>query len=106
MGIQKDAGELMVFAHQRYIEDDTRPVESEELIKETGWDIQRLRRAVTYLADMGLIELDLTFTGFAVLKPYPPGIDIVENQNKFKSTFGFTVNLALVSFSWTVEKKS
>ena len=57
MGIQKDAGEILIFIYEKYIENDLRKLQSEQIVKETGWNIGRVRRAVKYLSDMGLVDV-------------------------------------------------
>jgi hypothetical protein len=40
-----------------------------------------------------------------VMRLFPEGINIVENQPIFESQFGFEINLGLLKFSWSKTEK-
>ena len=104
MGIQKDAGELLTLLYKKYIEDKEEDfffLSPEDTKKETDWNMGRLIRALDYLSDREFIELDT----YCVRKILPDGIDTVENEDKFKTTFGFGINIGVFNFSWSKEKK-
>ena len=109
MGIQKDAGEILLFIYQCYIKDES--VNAEKLLETTKWEGNRIDRAIKYLKDIGAIDIILTLGNISgvqhfILKGLTPlGINIVENQPEFKRNFGFTVNLGVISFSWGATKK-
>jgi len=101
MGIQKDAGELLLFAYKRYCEKGEM-VSKEKFIEESGWDEIRTHNAFNYLLDKGLIKArQYLGGGFLIERIYPEGIDIIEHEDKFKSNFGFGINLGLINFSWS-----
>jgi len=87
MGIQKDAGELLFYAYQKYGEGKL--VSSEELQKDKKWEDVKMKNAFNYLKDRGLIE-GIFFMGgnFLIRKIYPAGIDLAEDKDKFKEVFG------------------
>jgi len=109
MGVQKDAGELLLFFYDQMINKDQ--IGTQQVIEETKWESNRINNAYNYLNDMGILKQEM-FLGntngvlnFLVLRLYPEGINIVENQPEFKRNFGFEVNLGLFKFSWgTLEK--
>ena len=104
MGIQKDAGELLVYCYEEQLKGNS--TDSSEFKSVSGWDITRALNAVRYLSDKGLIQGQISDQGyFFVSRLLPQGIDIIENKNEFKNTFGFTVNLGVVSFSWGTKKE-
>lgn len=99
MGIQTDAGELLLYTYKKHIEGDM--VIGEKFKQESGWEANRIRNAINYLKDKGLIKANFFIGGnFIIDRPYPIGIDIIENQETFKGVFGFTVNLGVIQFSW------
>lgn len=105
MGIQKDAGEILLFIYEKYVKDEA--VTPEKLVNETGWDGKRLDRAIKYLKDIGAVYMTFSFGSFKGLQNFvmqgltPVGINIVENQKEFRHTFGFQVNLRAMVFSWS-----
>jgi len=108
MGMQEDAGEILIFIYKKYVSTEKffHPLTDSVFSEETKWDIGRLSRAVDYLNNKGIIKLTKTLGGgFFVSKLYPEGIEIVENKEKSKTTFGFEINLGLFKFSWTKEGK-
>ena len=110
MGIQKDAGEILLFMYDRYVNDDSK-VNAEVLLDTTKWEGNRIDRAIKYLKDIGAIDIILTLSNvkgvqhFILKKITPLGINIVENKPEFKRNFGFEVNLGLLKFSWGASEK-
>lgn len=110
MGIQKDAGEILLFIYDSYV-NDRGSVNAQRLLDETQWDGKRIDRAIKYLKDMGAIDIVLTLgnvngvQNFIMKKLTPLGINTVENQPEFKRNFGFEVNLGLLKFSWGATEK-
>ena len=99
MTIQKDAGELLAYAYNKYNEGNG--INNTEFEEESKWEKQRIRNALTYLRDKGLVKATFFLGGnFYIERLYPTGIDIIENQEIFKDTFGFTINLGVLQFSW------
>lgn len=104
MGIRNDAGELLFYAYTRYQKGEQ--VSHTDLKAESGWDDSRLRNALKYLQEKGLVKATLFLGGnFFIDKVLPEGIDIVENEPEFKDTFGVSLNLGILQFSWKTEKK-
>ena len=110
MGIQKDAGEILLFFYDCYV-NDKGSVNAERLLEETKWDGKRIDRAIKYLKDMGAVDIILTLGNvkgvqhFILKKITPIGINIIENQKEFSRNFGFEVNLGLIKFSWGATEK-
>ncbi len=103
MGIQKDAGELLKLCYDKYQKGEAL---DRDMFKEiSGWDSIRINNAVKYLFNLRLIYgLTSDQGSFKITEVLPEGINIVENVNKFESTFGFKINLGVVSFSWDIKK--
>ena len=105
VGIQRDAGEVLAYIYNRYTANEKDfPMPDFKIIGEIKWDTGRIKRTVDYLDGKKLIEVIRTLDGFMIEKPTPGGIDTIENKDKFKSTFGFEINLGLFKFSWSKEK--
>ena len=112
MGIQKDAGELLAYIYNRYTQDEnwTRRTDIEN---ESKWNTGRINRAIEYLGELDLIDImyylgdhKSSSPGFGIRGLTPQGIDIVEDKQKFKSTFGLEIGIpGVVKFSWKSEKK-
>jgi hypothetical protein len=109
MGIQTDAGEVLVYFYKMYLE--SKQVNTQMLIDETKWPGNKLDRAVKYLKDIEALNIILTMGNVDGLQNFiltgltPIGINIVENKKQFEHTFGFEVNLALFKFSWSKTTK-
>lgn len=109
MGIQSDAGEILVYFYKMYLEN--RQVNAQMLINETKWSGTKLDHALKYLKDIGAINIILTMGNVDGLQNFiltgltPIGINIIENKKQFEHTFGFEVNLALFKFSWSKTTK-
>ena len=89
---------MLVLIHKYYIEKNS-GIKDKQFMEITGWDMDRLRRAMVYLHEKRFIYLIQNIDGgFFVIKPYPDGIDIVENEGMFETTFG--INLGVVNVSW------
>jgi len=88
MGIQKDAGELLLYTYKKYSEGKL--VTSQEVQQQTEWDDIKMKNAFVYLKDRALIE-GIFFMGgnFIIRKIYPEAIDIAENEKDFEEIFGF-----------------
>ena len=110
MGIQKDAGEILLFMYDKYVNDDEK-VNAEILLETTKWEGNRIDRAIKYLKDIGAIDIILTLGNvkgiqhFILKKITPLGINTVENQPEFKRNFNFTVNLGFIQYSWGASEK-
>ena len=115
MTIQEDAGKILLFIYNRYVNDKSKP-NAQILLDETKWDGKRIDRAVKYLNDMNAIEMIFTadnrmyggLTRFILKKITPLGINIVEDKPEFKRNFGFEVTLGLnpsLKINWGASKK-
>ncbi len=112
MTIQEDAGKILLYIYDSYVNNKPKP-NAQILLDETKWDGKRIDRAIRYLNDMNTVEIIFTadnrmyggLTRFILKKITPIGINIVENQPEFKRNFGFEVNLGLLKFSWGVSEK-
>ena len=103
MGIQEDAGELLVYVYREYQKGEM--VNSQNFEESSGWDKIRTRNAMTYLRDKELVKGNFYLGGnWLIQRPNPEGVDVIENQSKFVQKFGFELNLGLFKFSWeTIE---
>lgn len=95
MGVQKDAGKLLRYIYDRYIIESSLSISPNDVINYTEWVAARIDKAIEYLNDSGFLKIAFimgttegvkTFTIHGVT---PSGIDIIENKDKFKTTFGF-----------------
>ncbi len=109
MGVQHDAGEILLFLYKSYI--NGQQINAKKLLETTGWSGNRIDRALKYLKDIGAIDLILTLGNIGGIQNFifkgltPTGINIVENQKEFKQSFGFEVNLGILKFSWSKSEK-
>jgi carbamoylphosphate synthase large subunit len=112
MGIQKDAGELLAYIYSRYTQ-DVNGTGRADIENESKWNTGRIDRAIKYLRELDLIDIMVylgdhksSSYGFRIGGLTPQGIDIVEDKQKFKSTFGLEIGIPSVfKFSWKGEKK-
>ena len=106
MGVQKDAGELLLYFYQELIKEGKSSIGTKEVLEETNWDGNKLNHAYNYLNDLGILKGGGGIGNingaqkFFVMRLYPDGINTIENQVEFKRNFGFEVNLGLLKFSW------
>ena len=110
MGIQKDAGELLLFVYDELVNKGKSSVGTQDVLNTTKWDGKRINLAYNYLNDIGTFKSGGNvgkINGaqiFFVMRLLPEGINIVENKPEFKQNFGFDVNLGLLKFSWGVQE--
>lgn len=111
MGVQKDSGELLLFFYDALVNKGKDQIGTQEVIDETKWESKRINNAYNYLRDLGVLKEEL-FLGntkgvlnFIVLRLFPQGVNIVENQPEFRRNFGFEVNLGLLKFNWGATEK-
>jgi len=111
MGIQKDAGELLLFFYNELVNKGEGSVGTQKVLDETRWEGKRVNLAYGYLNDLGLLKGGGGLGNingaqiFFVMRLLPEGINIIENQPEFKRNFGFEVNLGLLKFSWGASEK-
>ena len=109
MGIQKDAGELLEYVYERSTKGENW-ITPDDLRAETRWEAHRINNARTYLSDHDLIKIEKQSGNFEGVDNYiitgltPKGIDIIENEEKIKTTFGFEIGPPGLKFSWKREK--
>lgn len=110
MTIQNDAGELLHFIYNQYINDKDF-IETKKVIETTKWDSGRINRSILYLKDLNVIKIEL-FCGdnegiysFLITGLTPNGIHMIENSTEFKRHFGYEINLAIFKFSWGKEER-
>ncbi len=106
MSIQNDAGELLALFYKDKIE-GKEIKHSSDIKKETNWDWIRIINALEYLIDKNLLRgkalksMGSTLSVEVIVNGLTSsGIDIMENQEEFKGTFGFGINVGLFNFSW------
>lgn len=111
MGIQKDAGELLMYVYEKYIE-SSRSISTNDVINEIGWKATRMNNAIQYLRDLDILKIVYLsgntegMMNFIIYGLHHSGVDIIENKDKFNTTFGFEVGVpGFFKFSWTQEKK-
>ncbi|RLI95458.1 MAG: hypothetical protein DRO90_00285 [Candidatus Altiarchaeales archaeon] len=111
MGVQKDAGELLLFFYDELVNKGKSSVGTQDVINATKWDGKRINLAYNYLNDLGILKSHEAIGNingaqiFFVTRILPEGINIIENQPEFKRTFGFEVNLGLLKFSWSIQEE-
>jgi hypothetical protein len=116
VGIQKDAGKVLVFLYKKYSNDELKKYETQFILNELKWTPDRLKRAITYLIDEELIKtlpvyrkaesITLATLNRYVSRLTPKGIRLVENKGEFKKQFGFEVGLlGLFKLSMGAEEK-
>lgn len=111
MGVQKDAGELLLFFYDELVNKGKSSVGTQDVLDTTKWDGKRINLAYNYLNDMNILKGGKCLGHingaqiFFVTRILPEGINIIENQHKFKRNFGFEVNLGLLKFSWGAQEK-
>lgn len=111
MGVQKDAGELLLFFYDELVSKGTNGVQTKEVLDATGWDGRRINFAYNYLNDLHLLQGQggsgnlKGAQNFTVMRLFPQGINIIESVPEFKKTFGFEVNIGLLKFSWSTTEK-
>lgn len=106
MGIQKDAGELLVFVYNKKIAGERTP-QINTLIETTGWERNRAENAVEYLIEENLVAGDIKkmINGsrrFSIRGVISGATKLIEeDKKKFKRTFTFEVGIpGLFKFSW------
>ena len=111
MGVQKDAGELLLFFYNELVNNEKNSVGTQNVLDETKWNGNRVNLAYDYLNDLGILK-GIGSIGningaqmFSIIRLFPEGINIIENEPEFKKHFGFGVNLGLLNFSWGVSEK-
>jgi len=110
MGIQKDAGELLKYIYDKYAKGSLE-IATEDVITEIGWTSTRINNAIDYLGDLEVLEIEFYIGNIDGVKNFyihglkPKGIDLIENKNKFKTTFGFEVGIPGLKFSWARERE-
>jgi len=93
MTIKSDAGEILLFMYDFYV-NDKGSVNPEKLLETTKWEGNRIDRAVKYLKEIRAIDIVLTMGNhqgvqhFILKKITPLGINTVEDQLEFKKNFG------------------
>ncbi|MBI3032406.1 hypothetical protein HYY69_02935 [Candidatus Woesearchaeota archaeon] len=111
MGIQQDAGELLLYFYDKLINKNLTSVGTQDVLDTTKWDGTRVNHAYNYLNDLGILKGGGGLGNingaqiFFVMRLLPEGINIIENQPEFKRKFGFEVNLGLLKFSWGASEK-
>ena len=111
MGVQKDAGELLLYFYQELVQKGKSSVGTKEVLEITNWDSNRLNHSYHYLDDMVVLKGGGALGNingahiFFVIRLFPEGINMIENQPEFKKNFGFEVNLGLIKFSWGISER-
>jgi hypothetical protein len=108
MTINNDAGKLLVYIYKCKTEGKEIP-RNNQLLTETGWNEDRLNNAIQYLIESGfvtgVIQRPIGLKVRATIGDITNlGINIVEEQPKFKKNFGFTVNLGVFQINWGIQE--
>lgn len=109
MTITNDAGILLLYIHKCKIEGKEIP-RKEQLLSISGWNEDRLNNAIEYLIQSKFVSGSIqSLVGSSKVRANVGnitnlGINIVEEQPKFKNNFGFTVNLGVFQFNWGKEE--
>ena len=108
MAIKEDAGEILLYIYRNYVDGKTM-LNTEDIVNETRWVSHKINNAIQYLEDLGAIKINKYLGNqngvynFTISGLNPIAVQTIESPKDFKKTFGFTVNLGLVSFSWKRE---
>lgn len=107
MGIQEDAGELLLFLYQEFMKPNIRSVSKDSLERETGWEEHRLIKSVEYLTESGYIRTHWDRRrDFHISRLYPLAINTIEDESRFKDSFCIEVGLpGIFKFSWKREER-
>lgn len=109
--IKEDSGNLLYHVYKYKVE-GIDILEPDQLLKDTGWNKIRLKNAIQYLIekefvrgtlirDLSTIEEKHTAIPEAVIHDITSdGIDIIEDETKFKTQFGITLNLGLLQINY------
>ena len=112
MGIQRDAGELLILIYNNKIEGNEN-LQQSAIEKITSWDKDKVTFALEYLIKKGLLDgqirgnLGTSKTAFILVRDIDAeGIDVIENEPEFNRNFGFTIGIpGVFSFSWGASEK-
>jgi len=112
MGVQKDAGEILIYIYNKLVAGAEMPQEN-ELKEITKWEDNRVKMSSQYLINKNLIKgkehygLGSTRVQFISLNDITPqGIDIIENTEEFAREFSFTIGVpGVFSYSWGAKQK-
>lgn len=104
MTVQKDAEEILILIYQRYIETN-QTMSNQEVTTETNWESGKVERALRYLNQKGFVDTISTFGNTIIKRITADGIDVIENEDKFRRNFNHTIDLGVYKFSWGAEEK-
>lgn len=106
IGIQKDAGELLIYAYKKYLKEPIfiKPL---EILESTKWEAPRINNALDYLIDINAIKYykeggnTKGVKNFSISGLTDIGIGIIEDKRKFKTHFGFDIGIpGVFTFNW------
>lgn len=111
MSTNKDAGELLAVIDKKY-EWDGRGLSSKEIKEITKWENHRILVATNYLKDIGAITIlrswgnDNGLANFDIEGLTGLGIEMVQDSNKFKRTFGIEIGVpGVFKLFWSASQK-
>jgi len=98
--LERDSGEILHYIYQHFKKDKKeQPLSRADVVRETGWDEEKMLRIVRFLNNASLIRSVLGFSSvFSISGLTNEGIETMRNMGEFKKIFGF--DLAPGSFSW------
>ena len=114
MGIQRDAGELLVFIYNAYIQEKeiSFQIRLSQLLEKTGWEPNRINRAFEYLEDVDTIKVwgaggnTNGVYNHIIHGLTPIGIGAIENEKEFQKYFNFEVGIpGIFKYSWGAQEK-
>jgi hypothetical protein len=105
MTVKQDAAEILAYAYKQQIE-KTEDVTEKGIIQVTGWVDERVRRAIQFLVDKGLLGAKKMLEGnFLITRGITTeGINVIENSEETQHTFGMGINIGIFQFSWSRTK--
>ena len=90
MGIQNDAGEILIYIYEKKIKGEEIP-SLNKIVSDTAWEQDKVIFALEYLLGKSLIDgkavktLSSTKTQVFIVKGITPfGIDVIENKKEFQ----------------------
>ncbi len=109
MTVKQDAGNLLLFFYDEIVTKHKHVVDNQDAEKALKWDNARINIAFHYLKDNGCLgtfqigQKDKPI--FRVTGLSPKGIDIVEDEPKFKDRFGIGINLGVFNINWSTTEE-
>lgn len=111
MGIREDAGKILLFFYEEYMNDNTW-IDTKKTIETTQWESGRINRSIDYLRDLDAIKVNLYMGNtdgvynFGIRGLTPTGIHMIEEKAEFQRNFGFKIGIpGTFEFNWSATER-